>query len=153
MKPHRAWPDYAALPARCLCVLLAATAAPLAALAGGIIDPTLPPPGYDGNAAAATNKDAKAPDAASMPDSNRLQMILLQGARRTAIVGNRSLKVGDSFEFNGSTARVLSIGDNGLVLQQGSGNVTLNLVDDVAAVRRIESCPATAAGEARCRKQ
>jgi len=127
--------------------LLAATAG-TAAWGAGLVDPTLAPPGWDASA----EPSAHAADPAASPESNRLQMILLQGPHRTAILGNRSLKVGDAFEFNGSPARVLSIGDNGLVLQQGSEHVTLNLVDDVAAVRRVDQCPAPVAGAARCRK-
>jgi len=121
------------------------------ARAGGIVDPTLPPPGY-GPGASAEGKDAPVGEAAASPDSNRLQMILLRGAQRTAILGNRSLKVGDNFDFNGSPARVLSIGADRLVLQQGNDRVTLNLVDDVAAVRRVDLCPAPTGGRARCRK-
>jgi hypothetical protein len=131
-------------------LLVLATAHAAATAAGLPTDPTVPPPGFEGGAA--ISHEGKPADPVADPENNRLQMILQQGAHRAAIIGGRTVHAGDSIEFNGGIARIDSIGDAKVVLQSGDAHLTLNLLDDTAAVRKLPPCPQAPAGRQPCGK-
>jgi|GEM_PF-4747324 len=126
----------------CSAAALAAAVPPAAPVA----DPTLPPPGYGTSAA---NVGVAATTAA--PEDTRLQMILLQGKQRSAVVGGRTVHVGDTVQIDGSAARVERINDSNLVLRHGAERVVLNLVDELPAIRRKSACTDRATDAAQCR--
>lgn len=146
----------------CLCALgtaIGCASVPTHALAGsqnatvGIADPTTPPPGYGPPGLGPDPGHASNPAANSSADANRLQMILVQGDKRSAIIGGRTVHVGDTVAIEGSSARIERIDDGALVLKQGDSRKVLHLIEDSAAVRRKPQCLRGSADASGCRGQ
>jgi hypothetical protein len=105
-----------------------------------VADPTTPPPGYGPPGLGSDQGHAADPGANASPDAGRLQMILVQGDKRSAVVGGRTVHVGDTVAIEGSAARVERIDEGALVVQQGDSRKVLRLIEDSAAVRRKPPC-------------
>lgn len=144
-----------------LCALgaaLGATALPLPPWASaqtpaiGIADPTTPAPGYGPPGAAGEPKRSDETGANSA-EANRLQMILVQGDKRSAIVGGHSVHVGDTVAIEGAAGRVEQIDEGALVVRQGGSRKVLHLIEDSAAVRRKPQCSNKLAGGSACGTQ
>jgi len=118
----------------------------------GIADPTTPPPGYGPPSLGSDSRHAEA-SANTSADANRLQMILVQGAKRSAVIGGQTVHVGDTVAIGGSAARVERIDDGALVVQQGDSRKVLHLIEDSAAVRRKPQCMRGSADASGCRTQ
>lgn len=147
---------------RSLCALgvaISCASVPLHALAGnqnataGISDPTTPPPGYGPQGLGPDPRHSSDPAANSSADANRLQMILVQGDKRSAVIGGRTVHVGDTVAIEGSAARIERIDDGALVVQQGNARKVLHLIEDSAAVRRKPQCTRESADASGCRTQ
>jgi len=136
--------------------LIGCASLPTHAVAGSqsavIADPTTPPPGY-GPPGLGPDQRHEAVPGEGAPDANRLQMILVQGDKRSAVIGGRTVHVGDSVAFGGSAARVERIDDGALVLQQGDSRRVLHLIEDSAAVHRKPQCLHASADASACRTQ
>jgi len=116
----------------------------------GVADPTTPAPGY-GPPGAGPDQRHTDPGANALADANRLQMILVQGDKRSAIIGGRTVHVGDTVAIEGSAARVERIDDSALVVQQGDSHKVLHLIEGSAAVHRKPRCAEAPADTSACR--
>jgi len=129
------------------------------ALAGGqsatnsIADPTTPAPGYGPQVPGSDQRHAADAGANASADANRLQMILVQGDKRSAVIGGRTVHVGDTVAIEGSAARVERIDEGALVVQQGDSRKVLHLIEDSAAVRRKPQCMRAPADASDCPAQ
>ncbi|HXW64393.1 MAG TPA: hypothetical protein VEK74_04875 [Burkholderiaceae bacterium] len=138
--------------------LIGCASVPTHALAGsqnaasGIADPTTPPPGYGPPSLGTDPRHAEA-GANTSADANRLQMILVQGEKRSAVIGGRTVHVGDTVAIEGSAARVERIDEGALVVQQGDARKVLHLIEDSAGVRRKPQCLHGSTDASGCRTQ
>jgi hypothetical protein len=135
---RRAAGAVALAPALALCLAWAASAQ----TGPPVSDPTVPTPG---TAAASPQSEGTAPPVD--PETVRLQMIVVQSGHRSALIGGRSVHVGDQVETDGGPARVERIGASSVELQRGGERLVLELLVDPAAVRRHVDCTG-----ASCRK-
>jgi hypothetical protein len=119
--------------------LLAAWLPALALAEEPVRDPTLVPAAPGATAGAGTGAAAHAPAEAPV-----LQMIVREGERRWALVGGRTVRVGDTLEVEGGSARVERIDAAQVVLRRGSETIVLPLSQDEAGVRRHLPCNPTA---------
>jgi len=121
--------------------------------AASIVDPTTPPPGYGPPGTGSDQRHATDAGANTSADANRLQMILVQGEKRSAIIGGRTVHVGDTVAIGGSAARIERIDEGALVVQQGDSHKVLHLIEDSTAVRRKPQCMRGSADASGCRTQ
>jgi hypothetical protein len=133
----------AALPSMLAAVFLAA--APPCVLAAsapgqaGLLDPTQPTPGSTpapGAREPGTAAAGAVPGAEGSAPARRLEMILLQGERRTAMFDGRLVHVGDTIDTDGGPARVERINEGSMNVLRGDARVVLNLLDETAAIHR-----------------
>jgi hypothetical protein len=85
------------------------------ALAAGLVDPTLPPPGYGALQRAG---DAQSPDSIPTPQPIRLQMIARDGSARLAVVNGQRVRPGETIRLDGKNVKVVAIHDDAVVLDR-----------------------------------
>lgn len=124
-------------------LVLALAWAALPSAAQALADPTQPPSANSTAPAAALAAPSE-----SGPSESRLQMIIRgPGERRMALIGGRTVRVGDSVELDGQLARVQAIFDDRVIVLHGTQRTTLDLLPSVtAAPRNPFSAPSKAPG-------
>ncbi len=93
------------------------------ASAGGVADPTQPPPGYGVSPQAGGRST---PD--SLPEPVLLQMIARDGSQRLAVVNGRRVRSGDMITLDGKSVKVVAIGDDAVVLDRGGQRQRVELM-------------------------
>jgi len=96
-------------------LMLVAAVLGSAACAAGVVDPTVPPPGYAPSQRAG---EPQSPDSPPPPEAVRLQMIARNGAARLAVVNGHRVRAGDAIALDGKSAKVVAIRDDAVVLDR-----------------------------------
>jgi hypothetical protein len=106
-------------------VLLAV--ATISASGAEVLDPTRPPPGYRASERAT---DPQSPDATGTPAAEpvSVQMIARDGSQRLAVINGHRVRSGDTITLDGKSARVVSVGDDVVVLDRGGHRQVLELM-------------------------
>jgi hypothetical protein len=96
-----------------------------AASAADVADPTRPPPGYGASQRAS---DPQSPDASAAPEPVQLQMIARDGSRHLAVVNGQRVRSGDLITLDGKSIRVVTVGDEAVVLDRDGHRQVLELI-------------------------